>query len=80
MHLVVVVDVPEEVQIDRAVRLRELDEEDVRRRMAVQSTRDERLAAADVVIDDSGDLEATAAQVDGLSAPARVLVRGIAYG
>lgn len=66
VDLVVVVDVPEEVQIDRAVRLRGLDEEDVRRRMAVQSTRDERLAAADVVVDNSGDLEATAAQVDGL--------------
>lgn len=63
---VVVVDVPEEVQVDRAVRLRGLDEEDVQRRMSVQATRSTRLAAADVVIDNSGDEAATAAQVEAL--------------
>ena len=66
VEVVVVVDVPEEVQVDRAVRLRGLDEADVRRRMEVQAGREDRLAAADVVIDNSGDLASTAAQVDAL--------------
>jgi dephospho-CoA kinase len=63
VDLVVVVDVPEEVQIDRAVRLRGLDEADVQRRMTVQASRADRLAAADVVIDNSGTELATAEQV-----------------
>lgn len=66
VDLVVVVDVPEEIQVDRAVRQRGLDEEDVRRRMEVQAVREDRLAAADVVIDNSGDLAATRAQVEAL--------------
>ena len=66
VDLVVVVDVPEEIQLDRAVDLRGLDEEDVRRRMAVQATREVRNAAADVIIDNSGDLVITALQVDDL--------------
>jgi dephospho-CoA kinase len=66
VDVVVVVDVPEEVQVDRAVRLRGLDEEDVQRRMAVQASRDARLGAADVVIDNSGDVESTRSQVDRL--------------
>ena len=66
VDLVVVVDVPEEVQVDRAVRLRGLDEADVRRRMEVQATRAERRAAAGVVIDNAGDLADPQAQVDAL--------------
>ena len=66
VDVVVVVDVPEEVQVDRAVRLRGLDEADVRRRMEVQAAREDRLAAADVVIDNSGDLSWTRHQVDEL--------------
>ncbi len=66
VDLVVVVDVPEETQVDRAVRLRGLDEADVMRRMAVQASRSDRLAAADVVIDNSGPLSDTEAQVDVL--------------
>ena len=45
---------------------RGLDADDVRRRMAVQVTRAERLAAADHVIDNSGSTDATRAQVDRL--------------
>jgi dephospho-CoA kinase len=63
---VVVVDVPEEVQVDRAVRMRGLDEEDVQRRMAVQASRADRLAAADVVVDNSGTEAQTEAQVEAL--------------
>ena len=66
VDVVVVVDVPEEVQVDRAVRLRGLDEEDVRRRMEVQVLRADRTAAADVVIDNSRDLRDTEEQVAAL--------------
>lgn len=66
VDLVVVVDVPEETQVERAVGLRGLDEADVRRRMEVQAGREDRLAAADVVVDNAGDLAETAAQVDAL--------------
>lgn len=66
VDVVVVVDVPEEVQVDRAVRLRGLDEADVRRRMEVQAARADRRAAADVIIDNSGDEADTRDQVDAL--------------
>jgi dephospho-CoA kinase len=66
VDLVVVVDVPEAVQLDRAVRLRGLDEADVQRRMSVQASREDRLARADVVIDNSGGLPRTHEQVDQL--------------
>lgn len=66
VDVVVVVDVPEAVQLDRAVRLRGLDEADVQRRMSVQASREDRLARADVVIDNSGSLPNTHEQVDQL--------------
>lgn len=66
VDMVVVVDVPEAVQLDRAVRLRGLDEADVQRRMGVQASRADRLARADVVIDNSGTLPQTHEQVDQL--------------
>lgn len=66
VDVVVVVDVPENVQVDRAVRLRGLAEVDVRRRMEVQANRADRRAAADVIVDNSGDLGATEAQVEAL--------------
>jgi dephospho-CoA kinase len=60
---VIVVDCPEEVAIARAV-VRGLAEDNVRRRVAAQASRDERLAKADFVIDNSGSREALDAQVD----------------
>jgi len=66
VDLVVVVDIPAEEQIRRAVEMRGLDEQDVRRRMQVQASREERLAAADIVIDNAGSIDATARQVDEL--------------
>jgi dephospho-CoA kinase len=66
VDVVVVVDVPEDLQVERAVRLRGLDEADVRRRMEVQAARADRIAAADAVIDNSGDLEETHAAVQAL--------------
>ena len=65
VDVVVVVDVPESVQIDRAVR-RGMDETDVRQRMLRQASREQRLEAADAVIENSGSHEATRAQVDVL--------------
>ncbi|MER6162222.1 dephospho-CoA kinase [Streptomyces sp. NPDC001868] len=55
--LVVVVDTPPETQLDRLVRLRGMTEEDARARMAAQATRDQRLAIADIVIDNDVPLE-----------------------
>jgi dephospho-CoA kinase len=64
VDLVLVVDVPEETQLERATGERGLDADDVRRRMAAQVSRAERLAAADIVIDNAGSLEATRDQVE----------------
>ena len=66
VDLVVVVDVPVDEQVRRAVGLRGLDEDDVRRRIEVQATREQRAAVAHAVIDNSGSLEDTREQVDRL--------------
>jgi dephospho-CoA kinase len=54
--LVVVVDVPPRVQLDRLVRHRGLTREQARARMAAQASRADRLAIAGIVIDNSGSL------------------------
>lgn len=64
--LVVVVDVPEEIQLDRLVTLRGMSEEEARGRLAAQASRQERLAIADVVIDNTGSIAALEARVDDL--------------
>ncbi|WP_406287555.1 dephospho-CoA kinase [Embleya sp. NBC_00896] len=61
--LVVVVDAAEATQLDRLVRLRGMPEADARARMAAQATRAQRLAVADVVIDNDGPLEALEPQL-----------------
>ncbi|NGN69740.1 dephospho-CoA kinase [Streptomyces sp. A7024] len=61
--LVIVVDVAPETQLDRLVRLRGMAEEEAKARMAAQATRDERLAVADIVIDNEGSLERLAERV-----------------
>jgi dephospho-CoA kinase len=53
--LVIVVDVPPEIQVERLV-ARGMPEDQARARMAAQATRDQRLAVADIVIDNSGTL------------------------
>ncbi len=63
---VAVVDTPVDVAVDRLVRLRGMDEADARARIARQATREERLAKADYVIDNSGDRDALAARVPAL--------------
>jgi dephospho-CoA kinase len=54
---VIVVDVDPEVAVARLVEHRGFDEADARARMANQVSREERLARADFVVDNSGDLE-----------------------
>ncbi|MFP5318091.1 MAG: dephospho-CoA kinase [Acidimicrobiia bacterium] len=54
---IVVVDCPEEVAVRRLVDLRGMDEGDARRRIAAQANREDRLAAADMVIPNDGTVE-----------------------
>ena len=61
---VVVVDCPVEVAVRRLVERRGMAEDDVRARVAAQSSRADRLARADFVVDNSGDLRHLAAEVD----------------
>ncbi|MDG9705276.1 dephospho-CoA kinase [Streptomyces sp. DH37] len=61
--VVVVVDASAETRLDRLVRLRGMAEEEARGRMAAQATREQRLAVADVVIDNDGPLEKLEPQV-----------------
>ena len=63
---VVVVDVPPDVAVQRLVGQRGLTETDARARIAKQIGREERLAKADRVVDNSGDLTALDAAVDEL--------------
>ncbi|MFL6204134.1 MAG: dephospho-CoA kinase [Acidimicrobiales bacterium] len=64
MTALVVVDVDPEVAVRRLVEHRGMREEDVRARMARQVTREDRLAKADLVIDNSGTPADLAAEVD----------------
>ena len=66
MDLTVVVDVDKDERIRRLVAKRGLDEADARARMAQQIDDEARLAAADVVIDNNGPLEALEPQVAAL--------------
>ncbi|WP_181787928.1 dephospho-CoA kinase [Streptomyces phytophilus] len=52
--VVVVVDAPPETQLDRLVRLRGMAQDEARARMAAQATREQRLAIADIVVDNDG--------------------------
>ncbi|NMG01024.2 dephospho-CoA kinase [Aromatoleum toluolicum] len=61
-----VVDCPIDVQVGRVMTRSRLPEEQVRAIMATQASREQRLAAADEVIDNGGDLAALIAQVDRL--------------
>ena len=61
---VIVVDAPEEVAVARLVEQRGMAAADVRARIAAQAGRDERLARADFVVDNSGSMAQLAAEVD----------------
>ncbi|HEX8488297.1 MAG TPA: dephospho-CoA kinase [Propionibacteriaceae bacterium] len=64
--LVVVVDVDAERQLDRLQRRNALSASEAGARLAAQASRQQRLAAADRVIDNSGSLESLHEQVDEL--------------
>ena len=64
MSGLVVVDVDPEVAISRLVQFRNMNEDDARRRMASQASREDRLKVADRVIDNSSSPDALDAQVD----------------
>lgn len=63
---VVVVDVPQSVQLTRLVELRGMREEDARARIRAQIGRTERTGAADYIIDNTGSRAELAAAVGGL--------------
>jgi len=55
--LVIVVDVPPELQVERLVSQRGMTPDQARARIAAQASRDQRLAIAGLVIDNSGSLD-----------------------
>ena len=61
---VLVVDCPVETAVRRLVEQRGMDEADARARIAVQATREERLARADHVVDNSGTPDDLAPEID----------------
>ncbi|WP_028650682.1 dephospho-CoA kinase [Nocardioides halotolerans] len=65
---VIVVDVPEELQVERMVRDRGWTREDAEARIAAQASREDRLAIATHVIDNSGTLDELRARVDAVFA------------
>jgi dephospho-CoA kinase len=64
--VVVVVDAPPRVQIKRLVRTRGMTRDQAEARMAAQATREQRLAIADIVVDNSGSLAELDRQVADL--------------
>jgi len=64
-RMVIVVDCPDELRVRRLLN-RGLTEHDARRRIAAQATRQQRLAIADAVLHNHGDLADLKAQVDAL--------------
>jgi dephospho-CoA kinase len=65
-HLVVVVQAPAVLRVERLVRTRDLDRTDAERRIGAQASDEERLAVADVVLDGSGAPDDLRAEVDAL--------------
>ena len=63
--VVVIVEAPEAVRLERLV-ARGMAEEDARRRMATQASDAERRKVADVVLDNSGSEDGLEAQIDSL--------------
>ncbi|MFD1826666.1 MULTISPECIES: dephospho-CoA kinase [Mumia] len=64
--VVVVVDVPVETQIERLAANRGMSRAEAQSRIAVQATREQRLQAADVVLDNTGSLDELADAVGAL--------------
>jgi dephospho-CoA kinase len=62
--VVLVVDVPPELQLERLTSRRGMTDEEAKARIASQVSREDRLAAADIVVDNSGSLEELDRRVD----------------
>jgi dephospho-CoA kinase len=71
--VVVVVDAPPRIQIGRLTRHRDMSRDQAKARMAAQASREQRLAIADIVIDNSGSLAELDRQVGDLWAQLRRL-------
>jgi len=75
MDVVIVVDVPVEVQIARLAESRGMTEDEAQARIAAQATREERAGVADIIVDNTGSLSELATIVgdmwDELSAGRR---------
>ena len=65
-YVIVVVDVGSETQLDRLLARAELSAEEARSRIAAQANRAQRLAAANVVLDNNGSLVDLHTQLDDL--------------
>jgi len=74
---VLVVDCPEAQQIERVMKRSGIPEAEVRAMLAAQATREQRLAAADDVIDNGGPLGALERQVSRLNEKYLTLARAI---
>jgi dephospho-CoA kinase len=59
----IVVDAPEPVVVERLQRDRAMSEDEIRVRTAHQATREQRVAMADLVIDNGGDVRALDEQI-----------------
>ena len=66
VNRILVVDCPEETQIDRVISRSRLAEPEIRRIMTTQATREQRLNIADDIINNAGDLDALKLQVAAL--------------
>jgi dephospho-CoA kinase len=66
LQAIIVVDVPTETQVRRLVDGRGFGEDDARARIARQATREQRLATATHIIDNSGDVDHLLPQVEHL--------------
>ncbi|KAB8185423.1 dephospho-CoA kinase [Microbispora catharanthi] len=76
--VVIVVDTPDEVRLERLLRFRGMPEADARARIAAQASREDRLRIADIVIRNEGSLDDLDAQVDKVwqDLSARVSAKG----
>jgi dephospho-CoA kinase len=74
--LVIVVDVPTETQLERLTGQRGMAEDQARARMAAQASREQRLAVADIVIDNSGSREDLDRRVSEVWADLQARARG----
>ena len=67
IHRTLVIDAEPEVQIERVMARDDIDADQAGKILAAQSTREERLAIADDVVDNSGDPQALTAQLERLA-------------